>query len=128
MTALINTPVRIIDSDGKESGIIRELDDLKMNHAVVINLRRLNNYKYFNDRFKQFKDLLENAELFKILYSEIEDDVRNLPASIGWQSRKDVVYVGEKLEFNEGVIRSYWNWWSNLKPVIYSASFFNERI
>lgn len=110
VTDLVNAPVKIIDFSEKEAWIIRKLDDLKMKNVAVINLHRLNNYRDFNNIFPKFRKLMENLEYFKILHSEIEDDVKNLPASIGWQNRDDVVYAGEELQFNKNIIRSYLNW------------------
>ena len=76
MTALMNETVRIIDFSENETGIIRKLDNLKMRYATVINLHCLNKFKTFTNLFNQFRDLIENAKVFKILYSEIEDDVK----------------------------------------------------
>lgn len=126
MTIAVNEPTKIIiiDFSIKEAGIIRTLNDLKMGNAAVINLHRLNNFKNFSDLFNQFKKLIENAEVFKILYSETEDDVRNLPASINWRGRKDVLYVGDNLKFTKDVIRRYWNWKTNSKSFISQSPYF----
>lgn len=127
VTDLVNAPVKIIDfSEKKEAWIIRKLDDLKMENVAVINLHRLNNYRDFNDIFPQFRKLMENREYFKILHSETEDDVKNLPASIGWQNRDDVVYAGEELQFDENIIRSYLRW--KCKSRIISTTPFFQRV
>lgn len=124
MTIAINDPIKIIDFSKKKTGIIKKLNRLKMEQATVINLHCLNNFKNFNDLFNQFKKLIENAEVFKILYSETEDDVKNLPASINWQGREDVLYVGSNLEFTKDVIRRYWNWKTNFKSFISQSPYF----
>lgn len=125
VTDLVNAPVKIIDfSEKKEEWIIRQLDDLKMENVAVINLHRLNNYRDFNDIFPQFKELIENAEIFKMLYSEIKDDVENIPASINCWGREDVLYVGDTLKFDKDVICRYWNWKKNLKSSISQPPYF----
>lgn len=113
MTALANAPVPVIIIDfgeKREARIIKKLDALKMKNVAVINLHRLNNYRDFNDIFPQFRKLIDSREYFKILHSQTEDDVKNLPASIGWQNRNDVVYAGEELRFDENIILSYLRW------------------
>ncbi|MEK9182146.1 MAG: hypothetical protein AAB781_00985 [Patescibacteria group bacterium] len=124
-TDLVNAPVKIIDSsEKKEAWIIRKLNDLKMGNVAVINLHCLNNFKNFSDLFNQFKKLIENAEVFKILHSEMEDDIKNLPTSINWRGREDVLYVGDNLEFTEDVIRRYWSWKTNFKSFISQSPYF----
>ena len=108
----VSDEVKVIgigSDEGKRRAIIT-LNNLGLKKAVVINLHYLNNFKRFPLIFPEFKKLIENCSYFKILHSEIESDVENLPASVGWQNRKDVLYVGKKLEFNVNIIRSYWDW------------------
>lgn len=124
-TDLVNAPVKIIDfSEKKEAWIIRKLDYLKMEDVVIINLHRLNHFKNFSDLFNQFKNLIENAEVFKILHSEIKDDFENIPASINCWGREDVLYVGDTLKFDKDVICRYWNWKKNLKSSISQPPYF----
>jgi len=106
-----------IDSDEIKRKAIIALSKLGLKKAVVINLHYLNDFPNFTEKYPRFKELMENRGYFKILYSEIEDDVKNLPSSNGWRARKDILYAGEKLEFNVNIIRSYWNWISQHCPI-----------
>ena len=54
----------------------------------------------------------------------MEDDIKNLPTSINWRGREDVLYVGDNLEFTEDVIRRYWSWKTNFKSFISQSPYF----
>lgn len=99
----------------EEKNIFKEmLNKLRMINVAIINLHHLNNFQSFTVFFSKFKELMGDKQCFKILYSEIKDDVKNLPSSIDWEGRADVFYAGKKLIFNKDVIRSYWNWKKSL--------------
>lgn len=99
-----------IDADWEKDKVKTRLKKLAMINVIIVNLNCLNNFRNFTEIFTNFKELMEKSEFFKILYSEGEDNIKNLSSSVDWQGRKDIIYAGKKLEFNEYVIRSYWSW------------------
>lgn len=121
MTALMNPPIRIsagiIGFSKKEVEIIkRNLRKSAMEEVLVINLHLLNNYSKFPNYFPKFKRLVEKSTHFKILWSETEEGMKNLPASLGWQNRIDITYSVGELKFGKRLIRNYLKWKFSVKP------------
>lgn len=110
-----------IGSDREEKTMKISLNILRMNNVAVINLRYLNHFSSFPEKYPVFRELMENREYFKILYSKVKDDIENLPSSNGWKDRIDILYAGEKLEFDKSIIREYLKWKFNSKSTSASS-------
>ncbi|MBM2818257.1 MAG: hypothetical protein HW401_847 [Parcubacteria group bacterium] len=106
-----------ISSDKEKKRIKMELERLKMTNIIVVNLRYLNNFGHFPKRYPPFRKIMEKREYFKILFSEREDDIKNLPSSNGWQGRIDIISAGEELKFEKNIIQSYLHWVSNCASI-----------
>jgi len=107
-----------ISSDEEKKRIKIRLNRLKMVNIIVVNPRYLNNFRRFPKIYPRFKKIMEKREYFKILFSDREDDIKNLPSSNGWQDRIDIISAGEELKFDKSIIQSYWHWVSNCTSIL----------